>query len=52
MENKECCKWCEHCLITNLEKGFGVCYLDIGEHVELSMEACVAYRYDEDLDRC
>lgn len=52
MENKECCKWCDHCLITNLDAGHGSCDWDIGEHVNILTDVCSAYCYDDNLDRC
>ena len=52
MENKECCKWCDYCMITDLNKNEGACYLDIGEQVELTDDSCSSYRYDDNLDRC
>ena len=52
MDNKECCKWCDHCMITNLEKKEGTCYLDIGEHVNIDGDSCSYYIYNNDLDRC
>jgi len=51
MENKDCCKWCEHCMITSLDKGEGTCYCDIGDHVKLE-DSCTCFSYDDDLDRC
>ena len=50
-ENKECCKWCDYCMITDLEKHEGTCDLDIGEHVNTEHDICSSYRYNDNLDR-
>ena len=52
MGNKETCKWCDYCMITDLEKSEGTCYLDIGEHIKLADDSCSGYIYNDDLDRC
>ena len=52
MENKECCKWCDRCMITDLENNEGTCYWDIGEHVDLTDDSCSGYIYNDNLDRC
>lgn len=51
MESKEYCKWCEHCIITSLDKDEGTCWWDIGEHVKLSDDSCYGYSYDDNLER-
>lgn len=51
-ENKECCKWCDYCFITDLETNKGTCDLDIGEHVKLTDDSCSSYIYNDDLNRC
>lgn len=48
-----CCKWCEHCINTNLRDNEGYCYLDIGEYISDTENChCDEFRYDEDLGRC
>lgn len=52
-EEQYCCKWCDHCMNTNLELNRGFCYVDIGEQIsDTRIKGCCDFSFDDNLDRC
>ena len=50
---KVCCKWCTHCTNTDINKGTGFCYVDIGDFIkDTNNTSCCDYSFDDNLDRC
>ena len=51
-EETKCCKWCDQCSNTDIERGKGYCNLDIGEYIEdTTAECCNFYKFNGNLSR-
>lgn len=51
-EERKCCKWCDQCSNTDIEKSEGYCNLDIGEYIEDTIsQSCNFYKFNGNLSR-
>ena len=50
-EDRYICKYCWYCSCTEETKGNAICFLDIGDVVNVNDGVCDAFEYDPDFVR-